>query len=74
MDTNDQMTPYEVGGVGMGNAYDNTQELQTVTNNKGMKSKDKLKWKEAVEEEHKKMKKQKVFKTIPINEVKKMQL
>ena len=34
MDTNDQMTLYEVGGVGMGNAFDNTQELHTITNNK----------------------------------------
>ena len=32
-----------------------------------MKSEDKLKWKEAVEEEYKKMEKYKVFKPIPIN-------
>ena len=54
-DTIDQMTLYEVVGVGMGNVYDNTQELYTITYNKAMKSEDKLKWKEAVEEEYKKM-------------------
>ena len=30
MDTNDQTTLYEGGGVGMGNAFDNTQELHTI--------------------------------------------
>ena len=43
MDTNDQMTLYEVGEVGMGNAFDNTQVLHTITYNKAMKSEDKLK-------------------------------
>ena len=69
MDTIDQMTLYEVGGFGMGNTFNNTQELHTITNNKVMKLEDKLKWQEAVEEEYEKMEKYKVFEPIPIDEV-----
>ena len=67
LDTNDQMTLYEGGGVGMGNEFDNTQELHTITYNTAMKPEDTLKWKEAVGEENKKMEKYKVFKPIPID-------
>ena len=56
MDTIVQMTLYEVGGVGMGNAINNTQELHTITYNRVMKSEDELKWKEAVEEEYERWK------------------
>ena len=69
MDMNDQMTLCEVGGVGMGNAFNNTQELHTITYTKAMKSEDKLKRKEAAEEEYKKMENYKAFKLIPTDEV-----
>ena len=69
MDTNDQITLHEVGRVGMGNAFENTQELHTITYNKAMKFEDKLKWKEAVEEEYKIMEKYKVLNLILVNEV-----
>ena len=55
----------------MGNTLKNNQELHTITYNKAMKSEDKLKWKEAVEEEYKKMEEYKVFKPIPMDEVNK---
>ena len=55
----------------MGNAFNNTQELHTITYNMAMKSEEKLKWKEVMEEEYKKDGEIQVFKPVPINEVSK---
>ena len=56
-----EIVEQEVAGVRVGASIDNTQELHTITFNEGMKSPDKDKCTEAIEEEFNKMNKCGVF-------------
>lgn len=64
-----RMLETEVAVVGMGNAFANTQELNHISYKKAMKSKDREKWEQAIEEEYNKMKKHQVFEPIPMESV-----
>ena len=59
----------ELAMVGVGNNFDNTHELHTMTYRKAMKSPDKCKWELAIEEEYRKMNQYKVFTPVPKEQV-----
>ena len=61
----------ELAAVGLGNAqgFNTTDELKPMTYNEAMKVGDKEAWEKAVEEEHEKMKKYKVWTAIPKSNV-----
>jgi hypothetical protein len=60
-----QMTELGLVGAGIGGGFENTQELHVKKYNEAMKTPDKKKWQMAVDEEHERMNKYKVWK--PVN-------
>jgi len=51
-------------GPGIGGGFENTNELKVMTYQEAMNSKDQVKWRKAVEEEHERMIKNKVWKPV----------
>jgi hypothetical protein len=56
-------------GAGVGGGFTNTQELHVMKDDEAMKTKDKKDWVKAVEEEHERMMKFKVFKPVKRSEL-----
>ena len=66
-----EIVAQEVAGVGVGDFFDNMQELHMITYNKDMKSPDQDKWVEAIKEENNNMNNYKVFQSFPVQQVEK---
>ncbi|MGH7955289.1 MAG: reverse transcriptase domain-containing protein [Gloeomargaritales cyanobacterium] len=67
----EEFDPQEIAcvGAGLGGGFMNTQELHVMKYSEAMKGPDKDKWEKAVEEEHDRMLKHKVWKVVPKQEV-----